>query len=212
LEGKICDKCLENPYKPGEKLITVPQPEVDTNNSSYKDVSVSSYQGRIVDDFLPRKNIDQLFQTKKLETEEEILACSKEYLVERKFVEKRIHHLKLVDLKKQLRKKETALKWNERNVKTFNDYNWEEEIENNTFKNLVVKDLKKYCTQFNLGIIGKKDDLKNRVRGHWFTTKGWLCVNVFIIVSYILNPFTIVNFFKLKHLLNQLLKIVMHLA
>ena len=53
LEEKMCDKCLENPYKPGEKLITVPRPEVDTNNSSYKDVSVSSYQGRIVDDFLP---------------------------------------------------------------------------------------------------------------------------------------------------------------
>ena len=38
----------------------VPQPEVTHDGSSYKDVSESSYKGRTVDDFLPRKNIDQL--------------------------------------------------------------------------------------------------------------------------------------------------------
>ena len=30
----------------------------------------------------------------------------------------------------------------------------------------------KYCNRFNLGAKGRKDDLKNRVRGHWFTMKG----------------------------------------
>ena len=175
LEGKTCEECLKNPPKLGEKLLAVPQPEVDINNTSYKDVSLSSYQGRIIDDFLPRKNIDHLFHSKKLESEEEIMSCSEKYLVERKFVEKRIRHLKLLELKKQLRRKETEFKRTERNVKAFKDYNWEDEIENNNFKNLVVKDLKKYCAQFNLGVTGKKDDLKNRVRGHWFTSKGWLC-------------------------------------
>ena len=30
----------------------------------------------------------------------------------------------------------------------------------------------KYCNKFNLGAKGRKDDLKIRVRGHWFTMKG----------------------------------------
>ena len=30
----------------------------------------------------------------------------------------------------------------------------------------------KYCNKFNLGAKGRKDDLKNRVRGQWFTMKG----------------------------------------
>ena len=37
---------------------------------------------------------------------------------------------------------------------------------------MVVKDLKKYCEKFKLGSIGRKDDLKNKVRGHWFTGKS----------------------------------------
>ena len=84
---------------------------------------------------------------------------------------KRIEHLKILQLKKELRKKETEVKRNQRNVRSFNDYDWEEEIENHNFKHLVVKDLKKYCEKFNLGSVGRKDDLKNKVRGHWYTRK-----------------------------------------
>ena len=172
MTGDICDECLGNPQKPGEKLIVVPQPVVDAESESYLDVSESPFQGRVVDDYLPRKNIDQLYQSEKLLCDDDIVACSKNFLVERKFVDKRIQHLKLLKLKKDLRKKETESKRKDRNVKGFEDYNWEEEIEVHNFKNLVVKDLIKYCNKFNLRAKGRKDDLKNRVRGHWFTRKG----------------------------------------
>ena len=91
--------------------------------------------------------------------------------MDKKFVQKRIEHVKLLEFKKELRKKDTEFKRNERNVRTFADYDWQKEIEENNFKNLVVQDLKRYCFNFNLGTAGRKDDLKNRVRGHWFTTK-----------------------------------------
>ena len=172
LDGNLCAKCIESPQKPGEKLVTVPQPEVDPETSSYLDVSKSSYRDKSIDKYLPRKNFDQLFHTGKLEGENDILAFSNNFLVERKFIEKRIQHLKLLQLKKELRKKETEAKRRARIVKEFKDYNWQEEIESNNFKNLVVKDLKKYCDKYKLGVGGRKDDLKNRVRGHWFTVKS----------------------------------------
>jgi hypothetical protein len=172
LTGNLCAECLTNPQKQGEKLITVPQPQVNEECTAYLDVCHSSYSDRDVDDFLPRKNLDQLFKDNRLGTEEEILNASKKLLIERKYIDKRIKHLKLLELKKDLRKKETQDKWKERGRKNFQDYDWAKEIEQNNFKNLVVKDLKKYCAYFNLGSGGRKDDLKNRVRGHWFTAKG----------------------------------------
>ena len=135
-------------------------------------MSASSFSGRVVDDCLPRKNIDLLFNSQKLMSEDEIVDCSRKFLVEKKFVDRRIQHLRLQALKKELRKKDTADKRRERIIKVFEDYHWEEEIEVNNFKNLAVKDLVKYCIKFNLNAKGRKDDLKNRVRGHWFTNKG----------------------------------------
>ena len=172
LEGKLCELCAVNPQKPGNKLITVPQPIVDQENSVYLDVSKSSFRDRLVDDYLPRKNLDQKFKDKELETEEDVLKFSKQFLVDKKFIDKRIQHLKFLDLKKELRKRETAAKRIDRNVKTFDDYDWEEEIETNNFKQLVVKDLKKYCDKYKLGSSGRKDDLKNKVRGHWYSSKS----------------------------------------
>ena len=172
LSGTLCNECLHNPQKSGEKLVTVPQPEVDHENDTYLDVAETSYRDRDIDDYLPRKNLDQLFRDGKLNMEEDIIDASKKFLVDRNFVVKRIQHLKLLQLKKELRKKETESKRNDRNIKSFDDYDWEEEIERNNFKKLVVKDLKKYCEKFKLGSSGKKDDLKNRVRGHWFTGKS----------------------------------------
>ena len=170
--GELCEECVVNPSKPGEKLVAVPQPEVNQESSAYLSVSQTSFKDRIVDDYLPRKNLDELFKEKKLEKEEEILSASKKFLVARKFIEKRIKHLKILELRKELRKKETEAKRSERIRKEFQDYDWEDEIERQNFKNLVVKDLKKYCSNYNLGSSGRKDDLKNRVRGHWYTARG----------------------------------------
>ena len=74
--GKMCEMCIENPQKAGEKLVMVPQPQVDEENSSYQHVAKSSYINRDVDDFLPRKHLDQQFQSKLLEQEEDVLAFS----------------------------------------------------------------------------------------------------------------------------------------
>jgi hypothetical protein len=170
--GEACQKCLANPQMSGEKLVTVPQPAVNSDSGSYLDVSKTNYKNRPVDDFLPRKHIDIWCQSSKLETDAELDSFSHTFLVDRKFIQKRINHLKLIKFKKELRKKDTEVKRFERIVRGFKDYNWEQEIEENNFKNLVVQDLKKYCNNFDLGISGRKDDLKNRVRGHWFTSKG----------------------------------------
>ena len=147
--GEACEECLANPQRSGEKLIIVPQPKVDLESNSYLDVSKTEYRNREVDDYLPRKNIDLFYQSHQLSTEEEIDAFSKNFLVEKKFIKKRIEHFKLLDFKKELRKKDTEAKRNERNIKVYADYNWKQEIEENNFKNLVVKDLKKYCVNFN---------------------------------------------------------------
>ena len=174
LTGEMCQQCIDNPQKAGEKLILVPQPEVDIDSGLYLEVSVSTFRDRMVDDFLPRKNIDQLYNAGKLSSEDEILKCSKTFNLDRKFIDKRILHLRLLVLKKELRKKDTEDKRRQRIVRVFEDYEWEKEIEDNNFKNLVIKDLVKYCIKFNLNAKGRKDDLKKRVRGHWFTTKGEL--------------------------------------
>ena len=81
-----------------------------------------------------RKNKDQLYQAKKLVGEDDMTACSTKFLIERRFVDKRIQHLKFLTLKKELRKKETEEKRKYMNVKQFEDYNWEEEIEIHNFK------------------------------------------------------------------------------
>ena len=172
LTGEMCSECTTNPPASGEKLVTVPQPKVNVEAECYYDVIETNYIDRSVDDFLPRKQIDAAYYSGKLKTEEELEALSKQYLVERKFIRKRIEHLQLLELKKELRRKETEKKRSDRNIKTFADYDWEKEIEENNFKNLVVQDLKKYCAKFKLSVVGRKDDLKNRVRGHWFTMKG----------------------------------------
>ena len=174
--GHLCGECIKNPQNEGEKLVTVPQPEVDIEKNVYLQVSETSYKDREIDDFLPRKNLDQLYKDGKLITEDDINSASKKFLVERKYILKRIEHLKLLQLKKELRKKDTEVKRNQRNVRSFSDYDWEEEIEIQNFKHLVVKDLKKYCEKFNLGTVGRKDDLKNKVRGHWYTRKGYAMV------------------------------------
>ena len=96
-------------------------------------------------------------------SEDAIVDCSRKFLVEKFFVDRRIQHLRLQALKKELRKKDTADKRRERIIKVFEDYHWEEEIAVNNFKNLVVKDLVKYCIKVNLNAKGRKDDLKNRV-------------------------------------------------
>ena len=171
LGGQMCDDCVQHPQEPGSKLVTVPQPEVDEDKSEYLDVSQSAFKDRMVDDYLPRKNLDQMFKDKKMETEEDLINFSKKFIVEKKFIDKRIQHLKLLELKKELRRKETEAKRIDRNVKVFEDYDWETEIERNDFKQLVLKDLKKYCDKFNLGSSGRKDDLKNKVRGHWYSSK-----------------------------------------
>ena len=172
LTGHLCGECIKNPQNEGQKLVTVPQPEVDIEKNVYLQVSETSYKDREIDDFLPRKNLDQLYKDGKLITEDDINSASKKFLVERKYILKRIEHLKLLQLKKELRKKDTEVKRNQRNVRSFSDYDWEEEIEIQNFKHLVVKDLKKYCEKFNLGTVGRKDDLKNKVRGHWYTRKS----------------------------------------
>ena len=172
--GEACEKCLSAPPRHGEKLVTVPQPEVDIASGSYFHVSKTDFKSRSVDDYLPRKNIDKSYQSDLLRTEEEIELFSQKFLVDKKFVQKRIEHVKLLEFKKELRKKDTEFKRNERIVRGFADYDWQKEIEDNNFKNLVVQDLKKYCLNFNLGTAGRKDDLKNRVRGHWFTTKDFI--------------------------------------
>ena len=47
----------------------------------------------------------------------------------------------------------------------------------------MVKDLKKYCAQFKLGSGGRKDDLKNRVRGHWYTARGQNHVHPGVVIA-----------------------------
>ena len=101
----------------------VPQPFVNPESESYLDISETPFKDRVIDDYLPRKNKDQLYHAKKLVGEDDIKACSTKFLIERRFVDKRIQHLKLLTLNKELRKRQ---KRKDRNVKQFEDYNWEE--------------------------------------------------------------------------------------
>ena len=84
LGGQMCDDCVQHPQEPGSKLVTVPQPEVDEDKSEYLDVSQSAFKDRMVDDYLPRKNLDQMFKDKKMETEEDLINFSKKFIVEKK--------------------------------------------------------------------------------------------------------------------------------
>ena len=45
------------------------------------------YHKRVIDDYLPRKNKDQLYHAKKLDGEDDIKACSTKFLIERRVVD-----------------------------------------------------------------------------------------------------------------------------
>lgn len=160
----------------------IPRPVPDTSKLPmfhYKDVFDScgndhDDESRPTDDWQPRHNIKLAFKngTLKLGDEDGISLFSSKYIVEKKLVEDYLLHLTTLARTKNIRESDRKEKRQEREQKSFEEYDWDMLVKTGAIQKLKVKELEKYLKHFNLSVRGKKADKVRRVLAHVYSTGG----------------------------------------
>ena len=125
--GKLCDFC-----KSSEKCcsqtgrIPRPFPDYQSPGLHYLPVHRTPIVNRTIDDYLPRAQLRKAYQSGEcsLEDLESIAKFAQEFVVSEEFVKTYLEHLKLLELKKEKRKKERLEKSYVKAKMTYQDYDW----------------------------------------------------------------------------------------
>ena len=129
--GQQCSSCAGGWLGP-IMIDRIPRPFPDVETLKYKSVfnsSTHSLDGKIrpVDDYMPRAKIKKYFSRKKLETAKEIEEFSRTFVASEDLVKTYVDHLKHLEFLKSLGNKATTEKPRQnREAKTYEDYNWNE--------------------------------------------------------------------------------------
>ena len=129
-KGQQCSSCAGGWLGP-IMIDRIPRPSPDVETVKYKSVFNSpthSLNGKIrpFDDYMPRAQIKKYFSRKKLQTAKEIEEFSRTFVVSEDLVKTYVDHLKHLEFLKSLRNKATTEKRQNREAKTYEDYNWNE--------------------------------------------------------------------------------------
>ena len=93
---------------------------------------------------MPRAQIKKYFSRKKLETVKEIEKFSRSFVVSEDLVKTYVDHLKHLEFFKSSRNKATTEKWQNKEAKTYEDYNWNELVLTGGLSSLYVCELNTY--------------------------------------------------------------------
>ena len=99
---------------------------------------------------MPRAQIKKYFSRKKLETAKEIEEFSCTFVVSEDLVKTYVDHLKHLEFLKSLRNKATTEKWQNREAKTYDDYNWNELVLVGGLSSRYVCELNTYLKKHSL--------------------------------------------------------------
>ena len=136
-------------YQGSIMIDRIPHPFPDVETLKYKSLFNSpthSLDGKIrpVDDYMPRAQIKKYFSRKKLETAKENEEFSRTFVVSEDLVKTYVDHLKHLGFLKSLRNKATTEKRQNREAKTYEDYNWNELVLTGGLSSLYVCELNTY--------------------------------------------------------------------
>ena len=87
--------------------------------------------------------------TLKLDDAEAILSFSNKFIVEKELVKDHLLHLTTLERTKNLRKKDRLEKRQQRQQKSFEEYNWGTLCRTGEIQKLKIQELEKYLTHFN---------------------------------------------------------------
>ena len=172
-----CDSC----QWVGPSMSRIPRPwpdELQLPNFHYKDVfeSPNTVGGvsRCIDDWQLRHNIKENFNngTLKLNDEEAISLFSEKCIVEKELAKDYLHHLTNLERMKNIRADDRLKKQQNRRQKGFQDYDWDTLCRTGEIQKLLLHEIEKYLSHFNLPVLGKKADKVRRVMAHVCSRKG----------------------------------------
>ncbi len=101
-----------------------------------------------------------------MEDSESIDKFSKDYIVERKYVEEYVTHLLQLEWLKQMRVKERKSQAAIKRSKTVEDYDWHSLLSDGRIGKLTILELNKYLEHHKLPITGKKNDKIRTIAAH----------------------------------------------
>ena len=151
-KGQQCSSCAGGWLGP-LMIDRIPRPFPDVETLKYKSVFNSpthSLDGKIrpVDDHMPRAQTKKYFSRKKLETAKEIEEFSRTFVVSEDLVKSYVDHLKHLEFLKSLWNKATTEKRQNREAKTYEDYNWNELVLTGGLSSLYVCKLNTYFKKY----------------------------------------------------------------
>lgn len=136
----------------GPKVHRVPQPIPDANNlGHYLHPSETAYEGKAIDDYQPRVQLQDMFDTAAIDlnNEDGIASFSKKFAVPEDLVQKRLKHLQHLKLMKTKRHQECVAKKVAESTKEYDDFNWIEMYEQNIIKRQRKEILDKFLLHHN---------------------------------------------------------------
>ena len=141
--GKLCTFCDKNSWV-GPPCSRVPQPMPDYESlPEYHYKHVDSTPTNIdgvtgpVDDFQPRKQINEEFRKGELSLtdEDSIDRLSEKYITEKRLVKMSLEHIQLLEINKNRKREENLSKVQEEENKQYEEIDWDMHFKSNTFKN-----------------------------------------------------------------------------
>ena len=147
-KGQQCSSCAGGWLGP-IMIDRIPRLFPDVETLKYKSVFNSPTHSldakiRPVDDYMPRAQIKKYFSRKKFETVKEIEKFSRTFVVSEDLVKTYVDHPKHLEFLKSLRNKATTENWQNREAKTYEDYNWNELVLTGGLSSLYVCELNTY--------------------------------------------------------------------
>ena len=156
----LCSWCSYNRWVRPETERT-PQPVSDPNNRGhFMDVFQTESTGRTPDDYLPRKwlkDLHEKYSVSVINDGDTIKSFCSKYNVDEKHVITYINHLKVIDIRKDIRTREAEERRRQEAERTYKDFKWDgSHIESGKIENVKVKELDFYLKEHGLTTIGRK--------------------------------------------------------
>ena len=136
------------------------------------DVFQKESTGRTPDDYLPRKcfkDLHEKYSVSVINDGDTIKSFCSKYNVDEKHVITYINHLKVIDIRKDIRTREAEERKRQEAERTYKDFKWDSIlVESGKIEKLKVKELDFYLKEHGLTTIGRKLDKVKAIRCHYY--------------------------------------------
>ena len=167
--GKLCDFCTSR-EKCCSQIEHVPRPFPDHESPGYHYLPVNKTptNNRVVDDYLPRLQLKKAYISGEcsLEDPTSISNFSRQFIVSEKCVTDYLKHLKLLELRKDKRKKQRTAEAAAKAKKKYEDYNWNAMLSDSSLTKQTVAVLDKYLRHHKLQSASNKKAKLSAVQRH----------------------------------------------